>query len=270
MALDAGVTIHEHTPVRGIRRAGNLELQTPGATLTASRVVLATGAWASALPQLSRRIFVVASDIVATAPSPERLEEIGWTGGAALCDSQMRVLYYTRTPEGRVMLGRGGGRIAYAGHVGRGFDSDPAAARDAAAALARVYPQLADVAVERSWSGPVDRTLAGLPLFGDLDGHRDIHYGVGWSGTGVVQSRLGGHILASLTLGSDDEWTRSGLVDQPVYAYPPEPVRFLGAHIVRGAVTRVGRAQDAGRTAGILDRRLAALTPELDVSGHSA
>jgi glycine/D-amino acid oxidase-like deaminating enzyme len=264
MAREAGVVIHERTPVRAIRRGAAPVLVTPDGLLTAPRVVLATGAWASALPQLARRIFVVASDIVVTPPIPGRLDALGWTGGAALCDSQARVLYYMRTRDGRAALGRGGGRIAWSGHVGRGFDSDAAAARDAAAALGRVYPGLQDVPVERSWSGPVDRTLAGLPLFGDLDGRGEVHYGVGWSGTGVVQSRLGGRILASLTLGTDDEWSRSGLVGQRPFAYPAEPIRFLGAHLVRGAVKRVGRAEDAGRRASALDRRLAALTPALD------
>jgi glycine/D-amino acid oxidase-like deaminating enzyme len=245
--------------VRAIRRDPEPTLQTPGGQLSASRVVLATGAWASALPQLARRIFVVASDIVVTPPIPERLDALGWTGRAALCDSQARVLYYTRTGDGRAALGRGGGRIAWSRRVGRGFDSDARAARDAAAALHRVYPGLGDVAVERAWSGPVDRTRTGLPLFGDLDGRGEIHYGVGWSGTGVVQSRLGGRILASLTLGTDDEWSRSGLVAQPSLTYPAEPIRFVGAHLVRGAVKRVGRAQDAERRASALQRRLAAL-----------
>jgi glycine/D-amino acid oxidase-like deaminating enzyme len=259
IAREAGVVVHERTPVRAIRRAPGPMLVTPDGQLSAPRVVLATGAWASALPQLARRIFVVASDIVVTPPIPERLDALGWTGRAALCDSQARVLYYTRTGDGRAALGRGGGRIAWSGRVGRGFDSDPAAARDAAAALHRLYPGLSDVTVERSWSGPVDRTRTGLPLFGDLDGRGQIHYGVGWSGTGVIQSRLGGRILASLTLGTDDEWSRSGLVAQSALTYPAEPIRFAGAHLVRGAVKRVGRAEDAGRRAPLLDRRLAAL-----------
>jgi glycine/D-amino acid oxidase-like deaminating enzyme len=259
VARAAGVVVHERTPVRAIRRDPEPTLQTPGGQLSASRVVLATGAWASALPQLARRIFVVASDIVVTPRIPERLDALGWTGRAALCDSQARVLYYTRTGDGRAALGRGGGRIAWSRRVGRGFDSDARAARDAAAALHRVYPGLGDVAVERAWSGPVDRTRTGVPLFGDLDGRGEIHYGVGWSGTGVVQSRLGGRILASLTLGTDDEWSRSGLVAQPPMTYPAEPIRFVGAHLVRGAVKRVGRAQDAGRRASALQRRLAAL-----------
>ena len=45
--------------------------------------------------------------------------------------------------------------------------------RDPIAGLAdfrRVYPMLADVPVELSWSGPIDRTYDSLPLLGTLPG----------------------------------------------------------------------------------------------------
>lgn len=42
---------------------------------------------------------------------------------------------------------------------------------------------------------------------------------------------------------------------------PPEPVRFLGAHLVRAAVARRERADNADRTAHWLVRRIAALAP---------
>jgi glycine/D-amino acid oxidase-like deaminating enzyme len=264
-ALAAGVVIHEGTPVTRIGREDGLHLVTPQGRIFAERVVLATGCWGSALSAMRRRIFVVASDVVVTPQIPQRLAAIGWTHGTALCDSQSRVLYYQATADGRVVFGRGGGRIAYAGRVGRRMDQSPDGARDAATAFRRVYPDLADVPVQSSWSGPVDRTLAGVPLFGRLDGHGDVHYGLGWSGTGVAQSRIGGRILASLTLGADDEWARCGLVDQPVHRYPPEPLRFLGAHLVREAVARVGAADDAGRRAGRMAGAVARLVPTLEV-----
>ncbi len=83
------MTIHEHTRVRSIDPApaapgatspGALtRLRTgAGGTLDAARVVLAAGAWAASLPEFSRRMFVVASDVIATRRAPERLDAIGW------------------------------------------------------------------------------------------------------------------------------------------------------------------------------------------------
>lgn len=281
LALEAGVTIHEHTRVRSIDPApaapgaaspGALTRLTTGAggTLDAARVVLAAGAWAASLPEFSRRMFVVASDVIATRRAPERLDAIGWSDGAAICDSQMRVLYYQRSADGRVVLGRGGGAVALNGRIGRGFERSPRFARDATAAFRRVYPMLGDLPVEQTWSGPVDRTLAHLPIFGRMEANPSVLYGVGWSGSGVAQSVIGGKILASLALDADDEWSRSGLVDQPAYTFPPDPIRWAGAQLVRAAVRRNGAAEDAGRRPRWIDRRLAALTPAMPDSEGSA
>src|SRR5207248_2390883 len=79
----------------------------------------------------------------------------------------------------------------------------------------RTYPMLADVPVEGSWTGPIDRSRTGLPFFGELPGMPGVLVGVGYSGNGVGPSYLGGRMLASLALGRDDEWSNAGLVGPP-------------------------------------------------------
>jgi glycine/D-amino acid oxidase-like deaminating enzyme len=263
-ALAAGVRIHERSPVEAIEEDGSVVVvRTPGARVEAGRVVLATGSWAAALPEFRRRLYVVASDVVATARAPERLEAAGWTEAGAICDSQARVLYYRRTVDGRAVFGRGGGTIALAGRIGSAFDRSPRFAADAEAAFRRVYPALRDVPIEHAWAGPVDRTLSALPIFGRLAASPRVVYGVGWSGSGVAQSVVGGRILASLALGADDAWSRCGLVDQRPLRLVPDPVRFVGAHVVRAAVMRQARAEDRGGAADPVTRRVAALVPQL-------
>jgi hypothetical protein len=50
-------------------------------------------------------------------------------------------------------------------------------------------------------------------------------------------------------------------VVQPGRWLPPEPLRYVGAHLVRWAVRRQDGADLAGSSAGPLVRRLAALAP---------
>jgi hypothetical protein len=50
-------------------------------------------------------------------------------------------------------------------------------------------------------------------------------------------------------------------VNRPHDHFPPEPVRFLGAKIVRAAVVRKERAEANGHAPRGLDDRLAALAP---------
>src|SRR5690606_16463599 len=115
---------------------------------------------------------------------------------------------------------------------------------------------------EATWSGAIDRTVDGFPIFGSLGGDGPL-YGVGWSGSGVVGSALGGKILASLASRRDDFWSRSGLVARDPIPLPPEPLRTAGAHLVKAAVRRKSKAEEAGRRVGPLTEKLTSMTPSL-------
>jgi len=74
-------------------------------------------------------------------------------------------------------------------------------------------------------------------------------------------SVVGGKVLASLALGRDDEWANHPLVGRSAGRFPPEPVRFLGAHVVRSAVASKERAEMRGERPSWLARRLARFAP---------
>jgi len=258
VALERGVRIFERTRMTGLERWG---VRCQGGRVAAERVVLATNAWAAGVRELRRALVVIASDMVATEPFGERLAHHGWADGVAISDSRLLVNYFRSTLDGRVAFGRGGGTLAFSGRVGSAFDGESPRANSVAAEWRRLYPQFADVGIAASWTGPIDRSVTSLPFFGRLRAHPHVAYGVGWSGNGVGPSLLGGRILASLVLGADDEWSRSGLARGPVGRFPPEPARFAGGHVVRAAVARKEQADDEGRRADRVTRALAGLAP---------
>ena len=261
VALELGVRIHEGTRVTRLDRRAPAVLHTPRGVVTADRVVVATNAWAVGLRELHTRLAVISSDIVATAPMPDRLREIGWTGHECISDSKLQISYYRTTDDGRIVYGKGGWGIALHDRIGPRFDRDEGRARDVTRSLHEIYPMLADVPIAADWCGPIDRTRTGLPIFGHLGGREHIVYGVGFSGNGVAPCVVGGKILASLALGSTDEWSSSPLVDGVQGRFPPEPVRFLGAHIVREGVARKEDAETNGRKPSRLAVALASLAP---------
>lgn len=268
VAMERGIDVHEGSPMGELRpggHAGPVEARTPGGTVVADRVILAMNAWGIRFRQIRRRILVVGSDIVATAPLPERLEEIGWTDGVCISDSRLLVHYYRTTRDGRIVFGKGGGALAFGGRVGGVFDGESPRAARVADALRFTYPSLGAVKAPLSWTGPVDRSRTGLPTFAAMRGHPRVLYGVGYSGDGVGPSWIGGRILASLALERDDEWAGCALVERPparrAKGFPPEPFRFVGGHLVRAAIERGERAEDQGRTPSLLDRGLARLAP---------
>ena len=110
-ALDAGVTVHEGTPVTAVRAGAPNELETPRGILRAPDVVLATNAPLTGWAPASRNLTNFGSYVVLTEPAPERLAEIGWIGGEAIVDGRMFLHYFRTKPGTRIHYGAG-----YSGH----------------------------------------------------------------------------------------------------------------------------------------------------------
>jgi glycine/D-amino acid oxidase-like deaminating enzyme len=257
-ALDAGVTLHEETPVTAVRAGSPNELETPGGVLRAPEVVLATNAALTGWSPAARNMTNFGSYVVLTEPAPEALAEIGWTGGEAVVDGRMFLHYFRTTEDGRVLMGSGSGPIGFGGRIDERFSRDLPTAARAEAGLRRLLPGLESVKVERAWGGPIDVSADHLPFFRTRPGTR-IHYGAGYSGHGVGPSWLGGQILASLVLGADDEWTRMPLAARDVPRLPPEPLRRLGGGVVRWAIMACEAAEEEGRPPPLAARAVAAL-----------
>lgn len=265
VACDRGIRVYEESPVTGVDGSRPLTVRAVAGTVTADVVVSALNAWTFSLPQfrrLRRAVIPIASDMVASAPNPDLLERIGLTGGEVVSDSRMMVHYYRTTDDGRITFGKGGGAIAVAGYFGEGFHYDRRRAELTAHELRSLNPALAGLEVTHAWSGPVDRSINGLPFFGRADGQESMVYGVGFSGNGVAQCITGAKILAGLALRQDNRWTQSALARGPARLFPPEPARFLGGCLVRRAIRRKERSEDTGRTAPAALARLARLAPE--------
>ncbi len=262
LALTRGVVIHEQSPVIDLQPGRVCALRTAQGSLQAEKVVLAANAWLAALPELRRHLYVVESQVIATAEIPGELDRIGWRDGASICDSQDLVLYYQRTPKGRVIFGRGSGGIAYGDSFGASFNRSPQRGRGNVRELRRVYPTLRDVPITHDWSGPIDCVPEHVPVFDHLRGHPNIFFGMGFNGTGIAQTPIGGRILASLALERQDRWSSSGLVGLARrHALPPEPFRYLGAKLVRMAIRRKNDAEVHNEAPGPITRFLSDLRP---------
>jgi glycine/D-amino acid oxidase-like deaminating enzyme len=263
-ALDAGIRLHEATPVTAVRAGSPNELETPGGVLRAREVVLATNAALTGWSPAARNLTNFGSYVVLTEPAPEALAEIGWTGGEAMVDGRMFLHYFRTTNDGRVLMGSGSGPIGFGGRIDDRFSLDRPTAARAEAGLRRLLPGLDGVRVERAWGGPIDVSADHLPFFRTNPGTR-IHYGAGYSGHGVGPAWLGGRILASLALGADDEWTRSPLATRDVPRLPPEPFRRVGGGLVRWAIMACETAEEEGRRPPLVARTAAALPRMLGI-----
>jgi glycine/D-amino acid oxidase-like deaminating enzyme len=256
--VEAGVRLHERTPARRLGVDG--VVVTPRGRVRAGAAVLAVNSATAGFPGFRLAHAVASSHIVLTEPVPDVLEELGWTGGEPIADGRTLLHYLRTTRDGRIAFGWGGGRMGFgARRLGR-LDVDPGAARTARDDLLRFFPQLRGRRITHAWGGPIDVSPTHLPVFGSRG---RVHHGFGFTGNGVGPSYLGGEILARLALDRRDHLTRLALVDPERKLMPPEPLRWAGGSLIRSALVRADRAEDAGNAADPATRLVAGLPRRL-------
>jgi len=261
-ALAAGVSIWERTPMLDYAcTATGVSVRVPGATISTSHLVLATNAWLARFPEIRRHLLVLGSDVLATAPAPETLASTGWTSGLAISDSRRLVHYYRTTRDGRVVFGKGGGRIGFGDHMDRATWATALRGPELIDQFRRTYPSFDRVEITNTWSGAVDYSADSMPFFGRIERSPRVHFGVGFSGNGVGPSYIGGKILASMALERDDEWGMSPLIRWPGTRLPPEPWRAIGGRVVRAAMRNKESREDQERQPSSLVRHLTQLDP---------
>ncbi len=257
--LERGVRVHEGTKVRGLRTQGaSVRAGTEHGEVVADHAVLGINAWAAGWPGFRHRLVTWGSYMILTEPIPDRLAELGWTGGELLSDSRFTISYFRTTRDGRIAFGAGVGAAGYGGRIGRAFTHDARAVARVHANFRHLLPMLADVRIEDAWGGPIDVTGRRFPEIGSTAGGR-VHFAHGFAGNGAGPARLAGRILASLVDGAEPDMVALPFVGQRQPLVPPEPIRSVGARAVREALIRQDDALDAGRTPSWLVRAVARL-----------
>jgi glycine/D-amino acid oxidase-like deaminating enzyme len=185
-ALEAGVGVHENTPVESVERTPRgFRLTTRAGTIEASQVAVATNGYTpDHLRWFRRRVIPIGSYIVVTEPLGEALARSILPRGRMAFDTKKFLFYFRLTPDDRLLFG---GRTSFA------RIDDVEARRILTAAMREVFPQLADRAIDYFWSGNVGFTFDQLPHIGE---HEGMHFAMGYCGHGVANSLFFGHDLA--------------------------------------------------------------------------
>jgi glycine/D-amino acid oxidase-like deaminating enzyme len=256
--IDRGVRIFEGTVATrvGFRRPAIVE--TPAGTVRAEEAVVGLGAWATAWKAFKPILTVRGSYMVVTEPAPDKIEEIGWTGGEAVRDLRSSIHYLRTTPDGRIAFGLGGLQPDLARKIDPRYAYDERMVRRVAHDLYRMFPTFEGVPLEAGWGGPINVSGYTMPFFGSL-APGNVHYWLGYTGNGVAPSHLGGKILASLAMHADDGHTRLAVVTREPKRFPPEPIRSPGMLLANDAIRRKDDREADGREADPLTAYVAGL-----------
>jgi len=232
VATGLGATVHEGTPVTSISREDGFRITTPGGTLNADRLVLATNAYSHLFPIAGRRQIPAWTYVVATEPlSEDQLGPVGWDGFEGVEDARNLIHYYRRTPDNRLLMGGGPVGFGYGRDMER--DSNPAAWKHLEEHIADLFPSLAGVRIGHRWGGPFSVTTDLTPALGYLGDSRAV-YSLGCIGHGVAMTHLNGQTIRDLILERHTDLTDHFFVNRRVIPWPPEPLRYSASMAIRG------------------------------------
>jgi len=230
-----GVQIYESTQVTRVREGKTCELSTPGGTVRARAIVLATSGYTPRLGYFRTGMVPVISHVIATDPLPrELLDRTGLGRIAGFFDDLPRLAYCSVDQDGRLIFG-GGSTAAYGYQFGNvtAYDARPddGGARALKRSLTSYLPELADIPIRHRWSGPLDLTLSRHCAMGVMGEHRNVYYALGYSGHGIVLANLAGRVLTDLYAGDHDAWRGEAFYMKRPSGIPPEPMRWIGYHL---------------------------------------
>ncbi len=242
--LERGVQIFEGSPVMRFQPGSPAVAETAGGVVRAGQAVLGLNAWARAWAAFRRTLYVRGTFIVITAPAPDRLEKIGWTGGEGLYDLRTGLHYVRATPDGRIAFGGAGMRVV-SKRIGPRYRYHERSVEVLVDEFRRWFPLFDDVPLEAAWGGPIDASGLHLPILGTLP-RGTVHYAHGFTGNGVGPCHLAGKVLAGLALGIEDDYTTLPIVNADPKRFPPEPLFTPGERFVSAAILRKDRLEDEG------------------------
>lgn len=212
-AVRAGAIIFGQTPALALTRDGaGWAVTTPGGTLSADWLVLATNGYTDDLwPKLRRSVVPVYSGIVATEPLPDAVARRILPEGSVLYEHEPITVYYRRDAQNRLLMG-GRSHMRPAEGV--------QAFGDLMRYAKRLFPFLGEVRWSHGWNGQLALTSDHYPHFHEPEPR--VIACLGYNGRGIAMATaLGGEIARRIT------GTPAAELDVPVCPIRPIPLHLF-------------------------------------------
>jgi glycine/D-amino acid oxidase-like deaminating enzyme len=232
IAQESGACVYETTPVAEIQRGERFTLVTPGGKVLAEKIVFATNAYSHLIPELRSKQVPAFTHMVVTEPlTAEQLTEIGWINRQGIEDARNFVHYFRLTLDNRLVMGGSDVSISYGKDMDR--DLNERVFQDLERDIIWLFPNLKGIRLTHRWGGPVSVPVDLAPSIGHI-GDQRVVYSLGCLGHGVSMAHLNGRTLADLILELKTDLTDVWFVNRRQIPWPPEPLRLLLSHAIRG------------------------------------
>jgi len=224
-SLPQNVTLRENTPVTAIEKASPHRVITPGATISAKRIILATNFACVNLRFMRARITASTLSGSFTRPlSDDEMASLGTRAQWGVLSVHSGGATVRLTADRRICL-RNTAEFTH----GRPLDEKALANRIATHrhAFEKRFAQLAHVPFEHSWSGVEGITRNGTNIFGEQAPR--IWLAGGYNGSGVSRGTAFGMAIADHACGIKTPLVADCLMCPRAHWIPPRPLLDLGA-----------------------------------------
>jgi glycine/D-amino acid oxidase-like deaminating enzyme len=229
MARALGARVHTASPVQEIEQRGtSFFLRTPGGTVRARAVAIATGAYTSLglTPVLQGRCMPILSNSLVTRPlAAAELEATGFRTRQVITDTRTLRFYYRLLPDNRVQIGSRsaitGADATHPRHLQLLIDG-----------LHRKFPALRGIEIDYSWWGWVDVSHDMMPRIFRPNPQQDLFYALGYGGNGVSYSAQAGKRMAQMIAGQTFRGQDLPIFNSPLPGHPLRPFRRLGQRML--------------------------------------
>ena len=242
-ALRRGVRLYEGTPMESIETTDTgVIAKTPSGDVTADRGLLATNAYAHAIPALRKYIFTIYAYITITEPlTKEQWSRVGWDKRMGIEDKRIMPHFHRPTSDGRILWGGRDAPFVSSGPDPK-YDRDPYFFGRLEETFRWNFPQLSDVKMDMGWAGPVCGTVHCISTIGPLKGGR-LFYALGYSGHGVGPTHLAGKIARDFLLDKKTAERELPMATVKPVWLPPGPLR---AAVLNSSQRVLQHADDTG------------------------
>ena len=189
-ALSEGVEYHLGDIVDGIERIGDLwRVRAANAHFEAPVLVNCAGAWGDTVAAMlgdSAPLTAQALTMMVTERIPHFIDPV--------CGLASGGLSFKQSDEGTLVIG--GGHLGHADRDTETAEPDPMALGRSARTVTRVFPQLKDVPIARTWCGLEGKMPDEIPVIGPSETAPDAYHAFGFCGHGFQLSPIVGKLLA--------------------------------------------------------------------------
>lgn len=254
-ATGRGATVIQHCRVTDVTRAGGtVRADTEnGDQIHCERVILAVDGGVRQLLRRTRLLSVPLEDYVMVSQplTPAQRASLGWANREGIADRCGAFTSLRLTADDRLFWG--GSEAVYRFGSAQHSRLQPHRWDRLAADAATWFPQLTGLRWTHRWTGTVHMSASATPVFGSALGGR-VQYVAGYTGLGVLASKVAAGVLAARTLDTATEASTTRWATHRPRPFPPEPLRWAGIEWARRDIAAADRTGRPSLLLKLLDR----------------